>query len=499
MRTRSLHRPALYALPAVLAASIPAQQTFRFARENVLGTSLTLSVATDDRATAERVETVVLDEIERLARVLSRWDTDSELSRFAASSGPTELSGDLLAVLGACETWRRASGGAFEPGIALLTRLWQDASGREPSAEAIAAAVARLAGPQWKIDPEVRTGTRLGDVPFDVDGLAKGYILDRACERALADVDGARGILLEIGGDVRAVGDGDWTIGITDPRHPADNDHPLCRIVLHGGAIATSGGYARGFDIKGEHLSHIIDPRTGRPAHAVIGDSVIAADATTADALATILNVLSPTDGLALIARTPGTEGVIVTHDGDVLRSEGFDAHLTAAGISSAGATSSAWPEHGALIVEFELATPTQGGRRRGGGKRPYVAVWIEDPDGHPCRTLCLWIESERWLRDLRRWSRLHGNQRDLVDAVSRATRRPGAYSLTWDGLDDAGHALPPGDYVVLIEAVREHGTYQLMRQAVTIDGRAFERVLAGNVEVAGARVRFAVNAESSR
>ena len=130
--------------------------------------------------------------------------------------------------------------------------------------------------------------------------------------------------------------------------------------------------------------------------------------------------------------------------------------------------------------------------RGRGGAKRPYVAVWIEDAEGQPVRTLCLWVEKLKWLRDLRRWSRFHARDRDFVDTISRATRRPGAYDLVWDGLDDAGRPVAPGAYTLLLEAAREHGTYQLMRQSITVGSAPFEHELEGNVEISAATVRFA-------
>ena len=82
---------------------------------------------------------------------------------------------------------------------------------------------------------------------------------------------GVRGIVVNAGGDL--VTRGDWTeaIDITDPQASADNARPRQCSLGHA-IVATSGGYRRGFDIDGVHYSHIVDPRTGRPAGHAWGD-----------------------------------------------------------------------------------------------------------------------------------------------------------------------------------------------------------------------------------
>jgi len=157
--------------------------------------------------------------------------------------------------------------------------------------------------------------------------------------------------------------------------------------------------------------------------------------------------------------------------------------------------TAPAWDRQFELVVDVELASP-----ERGFFRRPYVAVWVEDAGGKPVRTLAAWVMNTRkgwrWLRDLRRWHR--GNlyipddqAMAFLDAVSSPTRQPGKYSLVWDGNDDKKKPVSQGEYVVCIEAAREHGTYQSMRQPVAIAGKTFKHVLPGNEEVASASVEY--------
>lgn len=459
----------------------------RYVREGVLGTSSVLLVAARDRATAQKADAAVHAEVARLAKVLSTWQQDSELARLVAA-GRGRPSAELAEALRLALDWRTRTDGAFEPGLAALGQLWTKAGkqGHEPPADELAAAVAALREPPYAFpgDEVVFRG------PITLDALAKGWIVDRAAA-AVADVPGAALVSFQIGGDMR-LGDAPRDVALADPRQPADNAPPLCTVQVGKAAVASSGGYKRGTAVAGAHHSHILDPRTGRPADGVLGCSVIAPDAATADALATSLCVLGPTAGFALLAKTPDAHAVLVTADGAVHESPGFAAcKKPEPATKPAPEQASAWPAGFGLQVDFTIQAPASSGRGRGGWKRPYVAVWIEDVTGATAKTLALWIEDRKWLRDLRRWTRATADQRGLADLVSSATRKAGEYTLTWDGCDDDGRQLAPGRYVVCIEAAREHGTYQLMRQEIDLATKPQSVAIADNEEVGKAKLTF--------
>ena len=145
-----------------------------------------------------------------------------------------------------------------------------------------------------------------------------------------------------------------------------------------------------------------------------------------------------------------------------------------------------AWPKAGVLSVELKLAQVKTGKYRR-----PYVAVWIEDEANKPVRFLTLWGKQAKYHRDLRDfWVFTKRNTKE-VDAVTGPTRPAGAYTLAWDGNDDAGKPLPPGDYTVHIEVVREHGTRVHMKQVIACGGKAKSEKLEGNVEVESVTIQF--------
>jgi len=153
------------------------------------------------------------------------------------------------------------------------------------------------------------------------------------------------------------------------------------------------------------------------------------------------------------------------------------------------------WDDRFELAVDFEIA-PQEGYRYH----RPYVAVWVEDPSGRRVRTLSLWVNTTgrgpRYIRELRRW--FSGEREvedaggpDLVATMSSATRLPGQYTVTWNGRDDRGNVVDQGDYRVVIEAAREHGSYQLMQQDLTLAAKPTAADLSGNQEIGSARVEY--------
>jgi thiamine biosynthesis lipoprotein len=109
--------------------------------------------------------------------------------------------------------------------------------------------------------------------------------------------------MVEVGGEVVAQGrnaDGrSWRVGIEEP--DAVQRTVYAAVTLDGSALATSGDYRNYRIADGRRISHIIDPRTGRPAgHSLASVSVVSATCMVADAWATALSVLGPEAGLAL-------------------------------------------------------------------------------------------------------------------------------------------------------------------------------------------------------
>lgn len=420
--------------------------------EQVLGTSLDLIVETARPAEAAECEARLLGEIERLRRILSTYDPASEISRVMA--GAPIVSPELAELLAAYEDWSTRTDGLISLNLGEVVAVWHEAArtGRLPDRAILAAAVQR---------------TRA----FNVDALGKGFIIDRAVAVARRFAPGG---LVNLGGDLRAWGDTAWPVAVADSRNPAENAPPIARFMLREAAVATSGGYARYFDVGGKRFSHLIDPRTQWPLAFGGSATVIARDCVTANALSTAASIGGAEVG-ARLAQAQGASGYLLAETSGRALSGGLIATSAAndaapapsqpeaggAGEKAAPTTTAAtaatapWPAGFQVAVEVVLKKHT-------GPKqiyRPYVVVWIESAQGRVVRTLTVWGEDERYERKLSTWMR---QIRDVETpyTVARATRAPGSYTVAWNGKDDFGRLLPAGSYTVRLEICREDGNH---------------------------------------
>lgn len=511
---------ALLAGSNTLGAAAPGPSHV-FHRENVLGTSLELKVIGTSASEASAVESVVLSEIDRLARILSSYDPGSEFSRwFSTSNTAQPVSPELFTTLSLFDDWRVQTGGALDAAAEAACRLWKSAATRQsvPREDELLAAVASIQQPHWRLDSEHQTATHLDTTPLVLNSFVKGLILGRAAEAGLASGSTPpTALVLNIGGDLVVRGDWMEPVRIANPSADAENDEPLTRLRLRNCAVATSGGYRRGYQIGDQWYSHIVDPRTARPAGHILGATVLGPDPVTAGALATAACVLAPAESLRLVAEHPGYECLLVDARKQCLTSprwkdwEATQLLVAAAGNtaplgaappaptspspspagSAAPAGTPTWDPAYELTVHFELNHIEDRGYRR-----PFVAIWIEDKDKFPVRTLSLWFDKPRWLPDLRSWYRADqlralADGSDLTASISSATRPAGRYSVKWDGKDDHGKPVPPGRYTVFIEAAREHGSYQLIRQDIDCRPGPNRFALKGNSEVASAALEY--------
>ena len=465
---------------SVLTVAAPAlAASHQFHADDVLGTSLDIVVVGDSDHGATRAVEAVRAEIDRLDQLLSGWRDDSELARLNAAREPLVVSPDLFEVIAACEAWRAGCRGAFSGRLGVLEALWRSSerSGEAPDKDALASAAAWAEAGAVGLDPTTLAVARPDGVVFAVDALAKGYIIDKALEAARAASLGARGILVDIGGDLRCWGEGPagaWRIGVARGFDP-DNIRSHEAVAVRDKAVATSGPGPRDRAIGGRRYSHLLSPASGQAVDSTV--TVVADRAADADAFATALAAMDPAEGLARAQALPGFEARIVSDDGRVRMTSGWDRLvyrpevgprlIRAAAARQPAAPATGEPPDFEVKVDLNLL-PAKG---PGANYRPFVVVWISEPSGKLIRTVSLWGDRRGYVGENRIWWRsfLGKYESRDVDRFSRPSRPAGAYSVVWDGRNDYGIVVKPGQYLVHVEYVREGGPHLYQSMPLTI------------------------------
>jgi thiamine biosynthesis lipoprotein len=437
---------------AVQAETVSNAQQFH--ADHVLGTSLDITTVTDTSASALMAVSAARAEIDRLDALLSTWRADSEISALNNASS-LAVSPDLYAVLHACEDWRGKSAGAFDCRLGAVQEEWRlsETRGVAPS-KAKLAGLAKASNNDVGFRMEGRVVARPDGVQFAVDGLAKGYVIDAALAAARAAAPNLQGMMIDIGGDMRCYGrspDGaGWRVGIADPANPADNAAPLATIRVSNMAVAASGRGMRDLTIDGCDYGHTLNPADGQSARQAIRATVVAPRAADADALATAMSVLPPRQGLALAKLYPGVQALLIEANGKTHTTAGWDA-LTCQIPGGA-----AWPTDFAMKVDYTVPKINAGNYRA-----PFVYMWITDANKNVVRTLLLLGNQGRWMQEnYLYWRRVGRRDPEKAQAIAVPSRKPGSYSVVWDGKDDAGKMLPQGAYSLNIESAREHGDH---------------------------------------
>ena len=375
----------------------------------------------------------------------------------------------------------RPAAGAFDPRVEALARLWSRCAkeGRTPTARGVAAARASMSRPAGG---STRPRGRPNGSPIARSASTRsprGTSSSGPADAAMAE-GGVRGVLLNVGGDMRVCGA--WTARSGSPtRGPtreSSGRSPGSRSGTGRSPPAATRSAGSGSAAAGTRTSSI---PVGPPVERVAAATVIADRSADADALATIFNVLAPEESVRLARTIPGVECLIVAADGGVTRSDGW------------GRCERPGPVPLAIDRARAEASDKEPGRRRPLGRRFELLVKLEI--NRPHRQAALPTALPRRLGrgqgralgphprsgsratspavagpDLKRWyrgdqARRKVEETDLVATIARPTREPGKYEIIWDGKDDQGKPVGRGEYTLSIEAAREHGTYQIIRQ----------------------------------
>ncbi|MEM7430661.1 MAG: DUF2271 domain-containing protein [Pseudomonadota bacterium] len=462
----------LLAATLVIGASIAAPNALAEVAsqhyDGVLGTSMDLSIAGVDDAVAEAAFDAALTEVSRLDVLLSEYRSDSEVSRLNQQRSLTSVSTELRELINYCRHWESETRGRFSCKMGQIRDRWRAAetSGELPDRRELRGLARQLRSIELP-NADTDTYTLPQHVNLDLGGIAKGFIIDQVLAAMQQAAPTAVGIKVDIGGDARYHGtniDGEpWLVGLSDTF--SDESAPNGVVALRGLALAASGHQSRTYVVGRREYSQILSARDGWPTPNKNSSYVLATSALAADVAATLTASADSADALDWVSGQALTEVLLVLPDGRQAASENWRSFEVL--------------DHDSplplMTVSFEIPEIEEGRYRR-----PYVAVWITNSEREPIRNLLLLGESRRWAQENRRWWRAVGrDNRVLFDGYARSTRRPGSYTVSWDGRDDQGRPVEGEQFWLHMEAAREHGGHTYTNVKLDFSAPASESLAA--------------------
>jgi FAD:protein FMN transferase len=294
-----------------LGSTVAVGTPFEYAQVH-MGMEVRMRCFASTRPLAETAATAAFTRIAALDRMMSDYRPDSELRRLQGNGNAwTPVPPELFEVLQRAVAIARNTDGIFDPTVAPLVRLWRDARSKQrlPEPSAIRAAKVHVGWRHISLDASRRAVRLPSGLQIDLGGIAKGYILQQALRELRTH--GVRSALIEAGGDIvvsdAPPGRSGWRIEAAGASAAfvewANN--------LTNAALSTSGPTAQYLEIEGVRYSHVIDPRTGLGLTNNLTARVIAADAATADALATALTVAGSDRWRTILARFPNVRASV--------------------------------------------------------------------------------------------------------------------------------------------------------------------------------------------
>ncbi|MDP5032357.1 FAD:protein FMN transferase [Paraglaciecola sp.] len=282
-------------------------------KQGIMGTNIQVEVWAEYPDRGQQAIDAVMTEMERINQLMSPYIATSELAILNAQAAqhPVVVCEELFELIKLSLALSVETNGAFDITFASIGYLYDYRRHEKPSDEQVKALL-----PAINFHHVVLNETQKSvyfshpKVKIDLGGIAKGHAVDNAI--ALLQKLGIEHALVTAGGDTRLLGDRrgkPWMVGIRDPRHA---DKQAVVLPLENIALSTSGDYERYFEQDGVRYHHILSPKSGTSSYQVQSVSIIGPRSTLNDALSTAVFVLGVQEGIDLLNRTPGYDGLIL-------------------------------------------------------------------------------------------------------------------------------------------------------------------------------------------
>lgn len=303
------------------------------ASSTMMGTSVSVNVHVGldgDAAKAKAAIEEAFFELARIESIASEWDPESELSRLNAAAGGEMIpvSNELFELLERSKGVSEATSGTFDVTFHAVGKLWWFKPGaKPPKPEAITAALPLVGWRGIELSSEgKRARLAKAGMAVGMGAIAKGYAVDMASR--VLEQHGYTDFIVEGGGDTYVAGTkggSPWKVGVQDP----ETGGALGYVTAKDESIVTSGNYQRYFEYEGERYAHILDPKTGWPipwSKSSRSVTVVAPNATDADAYATAIYVMGAEAGVAFAESHPDLDALVIDADGVIRMTTGLEA-----------------------------------------------------------------------------------------------------------------------------------------------------------------------------
>jgi thiamine biosynthesis lipoprotein len=303
------------------APAIPAGLKSARRSSYALGSQIEMTVLHESEEAARKALDAAFGELETVEEAMSVYRPNSDISKLNRDGECKAPHPYFVACMKSAVDMSRRSDGAFDCSVQPLWDLYTAAKKKNalPGDADIDAARKKVDWKKIEIS-EAKIKLEKG-MAVTLNGIAQGFAADR-CSDALKK-HGVEHALINAG-EIGAIGNkgaaNPWSVGI---QHPRQNDAFIGLANLDGLCLATSGDYATFFSPDFLY-NHIFDPATGRSPVAFSSVSIVAANATDADALTKVVFVGGIERGLKLVEQTPKGGAFVVYKDGKTFATKNF-------------------------------------------------------------------------------------------------------------------------------------------------------------------------------
>jgi len=295
----------------------------------LMGCHFEITVVAKDQVEGDRYIDMAVAEITRIEKLISEWDPTTQTSLINQNAGikPVKVDPELFSLIERSIQISKITDGAFDISFAAMDKIWKfDGSmTRMPEEDEIKQSVAKVGYKNIILNKEDGTVfLKFPGMKIGFGAIGKGYSADKS--KALLMGKGVVAGMVNASGDLNCWGkkpDGSpWLVGITNP---VNKNKVFSWFPIENSAVVTSGSYENFVVFNGTRYTHIIDPRTGYPAHGLASVTIFAPNAELADALATGVFVLGTETGLNFVSQLRGVECVLVDDNGKIFYSKGIE------------------------------------------------------------------------------------------------------------------------------------------------------------------------------